>query len=349
MNILQVCPRYFPDIGGVETHVQEISERLVRHGHQVEVVCTDPRGFHPRQDCINGVHVRRFRSFAPNDAYFIAPGMVQYIRTFDTEILHAHGYHAFPALFARIAIKDKRFIFTPHYHGKGHTTLRNTLLKFYDPWGRTIFNRADRIICVSGYEKNLILEKFGIRKEKFVVIPNGLNISEFTTVTGKKNPTRLLHVGRIEKYKGIQHIIEALPKMPEYTLTLVGKGPFEPELRHLAAVLGIAGRITWKKDLSRQELIQEYASAGIFISLSSFEAYGITVAEALVSGLQVIVNRNGALQEFVDEGTCIGIDPSSENIVEAIRSLKPTTGYQKRILDWDEVVKRIIETYADNE
>ncbi len=70
MNILQVCPRYFPDIGGVETHVQEISERLVRQGHHVEVVCTDPRGVHPSQDCINGVHVRRFRSFAPNETSF---------------------------------------------------------------------------------------------------------------------------------------------------------------------------------------------------------------------------------------------------------------------------------------
>jgi glycosyltransferase involved in cell wall biosynthesis len=347
MNIIQVCPRYFPAIGGVETHVQEISERLVRNGHHVEVICTDPRGVHPRLDCINGVHVRRFWSFAPHDAYFIAPGMFRYIRTLDADILHAHGYHAFPALLSKIAVKDKRFIFTPHYHGKGHTPLRNMLLKCYDPCGRTIFNRADRIICVSGYEKNLIIKKFGIPAEKLVIIPNGLNLSEFSTFTDKRNTTRLLHVGRIEKYKGIQYIIEALPKMPGYTLTLVGKGPFESELHRFAAEQGITDRIIWKKDISRQELMDEYASAGIFISLSKFEAYGITVAEALVSGLPVIVNRNGALQEFVDGESCIGIDPSAENLTEAIRSLKTTTGYRKRILDWDEVTGKIIETYSN--
>lgn len=345
MHIIQVCPRYFPDIGGVETHVQEISERLARQGHQVEVVCTDPRGVHPKQDCIHGVQVRRFRSFAPNDAYFIAPGMFRYLRTRDAEILHAHGYHAFPALFARMALKKERFIFTPHYHGRGHTPLRNMLLKCYDPCGRTIFNRADRIICVSGYEKQLITKKFCLSGEKIVIIPNGLNLSEFTNVTRKKNPHMLLHVGRIEKYKGIQYILEALPKIPEYTLTIVGKGPFEPELRHLAAIQGITDRIIWKKDLSRQELIQEYASAGVFISLSSFEAYGITVAEALVGGLQVVVNRNGALQEFADGKTCVGIDPSAENLVAAIRSLKPATGYRKRILDWEDVVERTIQIY----
>lgn len=346
MNIIQVCPRYFPDIGGVETHVQEISERLLRQGYHVEVVCTDPRGVHPEQDCINGVQVRRFRSFAPNDAYYFAPMMVSYLKKCEGSVLHAHGYHAFPALFASMAVQSKRFIFTPHYHGRGHTPLRNTLLKCYDPCGRTIFNRADRIICVSGYEKQLITKKFCLSGEKIVIIPNGLNLSEFTKVTRQKNPHMLLHVGRIEKYKGIQHILEALPKIPEYILTLVGKGPFEPELRRLAAIQGIADRIIWKKDLSRQELIQEYASAGVFISLSSFEAYGITVAEALVGGLQVVVNRNGALQEFVDGETCVGIDPSAENLVEAIRSLKPATGYRKRILDWDEVVEKIIQTYS---
>jgi glycosyltransferase involved in cell wall biosynthesis len=350
MNIIQVCPRYFPDIGGVETHVQEISERLVRQGHHVEVVCTDPRGVHPSQDCINGVHVRRFRSFAPNDAYFFAPGMFRYIRSFDADILHAHGYHAFPALFARMAAKKKIFIFTPHYHGKGHTPFRNTLLKFYEPCGRSILNRADRIICVSGYEKYLITNNYGPREEKFVVIPNGLNLSEFMVASdpGTKNPSRLLYIGRIEKYKGIQKIIDALPDLPEYTLTLVGKGPYESELRHLAVEKSVSDRITWKNDLSRQELIQEYSSAGVFISLSSYEAYGITVAEALASGLKVIVNRNGALQEFVDDEMCIGIEPSAERLVQAIHSMKAPSVYKKKIFDWDEVVEKIIQTYSDD-
>ena len=73
MKIIQVCPRYYPDIGGVETDVKEMSERLVRKGFEVEVVCTDPSGKHPKEEFINGVEVRRFRSIAPYDAYFFAP------------------------------------------------------------------------------------------------------------------------------------------------------------------------------------------------------------------------------------------------------------------------------------
>ena len=81
------------------------------------------------------------------------------------------------------------------------------------------------------------------------------------------------------------------------------------------------------------------------ISLSSFEAYGITVAEALASGLQVIVNKNGALEEFVDGTTCIGIEPSAKNVIGAIRLLKPSQSYQKRIIDWNEVGERTVKTY----
>jgi glycosyltransferase involved in cell wall biosynthesis len=220
------------------------------------------------------------------------------------------------------------------------------LLTFYNPLGRAIFNRANRIISVSEYEKNLIIGKFCIPEERFSVIPNGLNLSEFKGIIGAKDPHRILHVGRIEQYKGIQHVIGALPELPEFTFTIIGKGPYEHSLQQLAADKGVSDRVTWKKDLSRNELLQEYASAELFISLSSFEAYGITVAEALASGLQVIVNKNGALEEFVDGTTCIGIEPSVKDVIGAIRLLKPCQGYQKRIMDWNEVVERIIETYS---
>lgn len=346
MKIIMVCPRYHPDIGGVETHVKEISERLVKRGHIVEVVCTDPRGVYPGKDLINGVHITRFRSFAPNDAYYFAPRMVFYLKKCEGSVLHAHGYHAFPALFASMAVQSKRFIFTPHYHGRGHTWFRNILLMGYNVVAKRIFYQADKIVCDSEYERELVMKKFPVQKDTFVLIPIGINVHEFSTFNATRDPQRLLYIGRIEKYKGIHHIIEALPALPEYSLVIVGKGPYEEELHQLARTLDVQHRITWKKDLSREDLIREYKSAGIFISLSSFEAFGITVAEALASGLQAIVNHEGALAEFIDGEMCIGIEPSAERLVQAIHSLKAPSVYQKKIFDWDEVVEKIIQTYS---
>ncbi len=348
MKIIQICPRYYPDIGGVETLVQEISERLVRRGHEVEVVCTDPRGIHPKKGLLNGVHISRFRSFAPNNAYYFAPQMLAYLRHSSVPVLHAHGYHAFPALFGEMAAQGKKFIFTPHYHGRGHTWFRNLLFRMYDPIGKKIFHRADKIICESEYEKQLIINKFNIQEKKIEYIPNGINFAEFTGIQADRDPFKLLYVGRIEEYKGIHHIIEALPRLPDFTLTVVGKGPYERELKRIASEFNVLPRITWKKDLSRNELIREYKSAGVFISLSSLEAYGLTVVEALASGVPVIVNNEGALAEFIDGGMCRGIEPSSGNLISAIEQIQGDHEYWKLISDWEEVVSRTIKVYESD-
>lgn len=350
MKIIQVCPRYYPDIGGIETHVKEISERFVQFGHSVEVVCTDPSGILPLNDSIKGVKITRFRSFAPYNAYYFSMGITRYLKSCEYDVIHAHGYHAFPALFAKMAAQNKKFVFTPHYHGKGHTPFRTLLLGIYNIVGKTIFNRADRILCDSEYEKRLIKHNFNIDDERMVVVPMGLNLKEFVYNTSTRDPKRLLYIGRIEKYKGIQHIIKALPHLQGYSLVIVGKGPYEKELRVLARKIGVTERITWKKDISREDLLKEYANAEFFISLSSHEAYGITVAEALASGLKVIVNKHSALEEFIDQRTCLGITPNAENIIDAIRTMKTDANherYKKRILDWDEVANKIMEVYCE--
>ncbi|NQE45999.1 D-inositol-3-phosphate glycosyltransferase [ANME-1 cluster archaeon GoMg2] len=345
MKIIQVSPRYYPDIGGVETHVKEMSERLVRKGFEVEMVTTDPSGKLRNEDVIKGVKVRRFRSVAPNDAYFIAPQIYFYLKKANCDVIHAHNYHALPAFFAALAKNDRKFVFTSHYHGKGHTVLRNILHKPYKFFGSTIFKNADRIICVSLYEKKLIKKNFGCSDEKLLYIPNGINLEEFRIKGSVKNEKAILYVGRLEKYKGVQHIIEALPYLDGYRLVIVGKGPYEGELRKLASSINVDGRIEWLKDLPREELLEQYKSAGVFVSLSSFEAFGITVAEALASETPCIVAKRGALEEFVDNKMCIGIEPSAENLVRVISQIKRDTTSTKAIKDWNEVVERIIRVY----
>ena len=62
MKIAQVCPRYYPYIGGVETVVKEVSERLVQKGFEVDVLSQDPLNKYPAVESINGVLARRFKT-----------------------------------------------------------------------------------------------------------------------------------------------------------------------------------------------------------------------------------------------------------------------------------------------
>lgn len=354
MKIAQVCPRYYPDIGGVETHVQEISERLVKRGFDVEVVCTDSTGNLHKRGIINGVMVTRFRSFAPGNAYYFSPQMYFYLKNRSYDMIHVHSYDALPALFAALAKNGRRMVFTPH--SSGHTFIREMLHKPYRLIGSRIFKKADKVIFVSTYERLKFIKDFSLPEGKVKMISNGLNLEEFANIGhGRKgdNESTLLYVGRLEEYKGVQHIINALPMLRDSRLEIIGQGPYEHDLRKLAEKLLVTERINWYKQMTREELLRHYAFADVFITLSRYESYGITVAEALASRTPCIVAAGSALGEFTDGKRCLGIEApiTTDKLVGAIWQLRESHIKDNMeienlpIHDWNDVTDKIIEVY----
>ena len=351
MRILMVLPRYFPVLGGVEEHVRNISERLARQ-HEVTVFTTDPSGRLAREESINGVLVRRSRGFSPQNAYHISIAMLQELKRSEFDIVHAHNYHAFPAFFSRYAGRE-RFIVTPHYHGHGSSLLRDYLLKLYKPLGKKIFQEADRVIAVSKHEKALLMRDFTINGD-IAVIPNGIELAEFKaikTADRKGAPGRtILYVGRLEEYKGIQYVVQALPLLEDDVhLEIVGNGPYKKHIFSMVAKLGLEGRVRFYHDLSREDLLSRYAGADLFILLSRFEAFGITVGEALASGTPCIVANTSALSEWVDNRNCMGIDYPI-NIDDLAGLIKQTIGHrvgEVQLWDWDRVAQETVKIYEE--
>lgn len=348
MKILQVCPRYKPQIGGVETVVEEISRRMATKGHDVSVVTTDPSGVLPSTETIDGVRVYRFHAYAPGDAYYLSLPLRKFLRTQDCDVVHAHGYHAFPALFAR-SCKYYRFIFNPYYHGRGHTPFRNALLKAYRIVGAGVFREADAIVCNSEFEKSLVCRDFPAYCGKARVISPGIDKREFQGITPyPKNEKLLLYAGRLEEYKGVQHAVRALKYLPDYRMLVIGRGPYKAELKRLADREGLGDRVRFMEGLLRKELLRWYATADAFVMLSSFESYGITVAEALAIGTPCVVAKAASLAGFVDGGLCRGVDlpVSPERLAREIEMVNRIP-YRKEILDWDDAATRMLAVYQE--
>jgi glycosyltransferase involved in cell wall biosynthesis len=356
MKIAQLCPRYHPYIGGVETHVKEISERLVKKHFEVEVLTTDSSGKLPKEEIINCVKVRRFKSWAPNENYHISEELRKYLmrNSNDYDIIHAHSYHDFPAFYAAEAKRENKFIFAPHYHGTGHTFLRSLLHIPYKFLGKKIFEKADKIICVSNFEKSLILRNFKVDVKKVVVIPNGLNLQEFRDLKKQvRNYKIILYVGRLERYKGVHYLIEVLPKLDDYiVLEIVGKGPFKRYLVKLAKKLKVENRVRFFQDLPRSRLLQKYADADLFVLLSKHEAYAISVAEALASGTPCIVSNTSALQEWIDNENCFGVSyPINFNKLASLinniigKNIAIKNILESKLLDWNEVTEKLVKLY----
>jgi len=352
--LAQVCPRYYPYMGGVETHVREISERLAKKGFIVEVLTTDPSGKLLKEDIINSVKVRRFKSWAPNENYHFSKELKKYLvrNSNNYDIVHAHSYHDFPALYAAQVKNRNKLVFTPHYHGTGHTLFRSLLHIPYKFLGKKIFENADKIVCVSNFERSLVLRNFKVDEKKVALIPNGLNLEEFKGFKKRVENCRIiLCVGRLERYKGVHYLIEALPKLDDdIVLEIVGKGSFKEHLVKLAKKLKVENRVRFFQDLPRNELLQRYVDASLFVLLSRHEAYGICVAEALASKTPCIVANESALSEWVDGKSCFGVKYpiNIDDLAELIHRLMNKSVEIVKLPTWDNVVDRLGSLYNEN-
>ena len=350
MRILQVCPAYYPSVGGVEEHVRKISEELAKK-HEVTVATSDfPKNMF-KEKVMDGVVIRRFKYWAPKTAYFFSRGMKTYLmdKSSDFDIVHAHSFHAFPALYAASAKKSNKLVFTPHYIGAGSTRFRKLLHIPYKYWGGSIFKKSDRIISTSSFEKNMIIRRWKVDPNKIVLIPNGVDLENLRTIKNKKDHKSVLCVSRLEKYKGVQYAIMAMPFLSDdVILEIVGRGSFKEKLIALSEKLGVRERVKFHAYLTRGELLQKYADADLFILLSERENFAICVAEALAACTPCIVANRMALQEWIDNKNCYGIN-FPVDIGKLAELIKSTIGKKVdglRLLTWSEVAQRIAELYA---
>jgi len=353
-----VCPVPFgtPE-GGIAEYVNNVSKILARR-HDVTVYGTNPKQRFPRIQNINGVKVERFKHYAPSGAYLFSLELPLRLRESEFDVVHGHGYHSFPLHFCTLA-KCKKFIVSTHFHGCGHTVFRDSLLRLFRPFGKRTLCKADKIVAVSEHEKSLLEKMFKFDSSKIVVVPNGLNLSEFSDLRRHKREFKsILYVGALQRYKGPQYLLDVLPKLDDdVVLEIVGKGPLRESLESRAKALKICDRVFFYQDLPRAELLQKYADADVFVLLSRYEAYSIVVAEALTAGKTCIVARTSALTEWIDEENCFGMD-FPINITKLARLVKnvldagPNNNATRKwignkILDWKDAAKRLENIYLN--
>jgi glycosyltransferase involved in cell wall biosynthesis len=358
MNLLYVTTRYPPHAGGVETHVAELAERFAARGHDVTVLTADAgtragsgagdaggraRAL-PYRERRNGVEVCRHRGFAPGGAFHVAPGIAPAVRRVHADLVHAHNYHSLPLLFAVLgAPAATPLVATPHYHGASASDLRDRLLSAYRPLGGWALGRADAVIAVSDWERGRLAADFGVEG---TVVPNGLDVARFRGADPAERPRPyLLCVGRLEAYKGVQHAIRALPALddPAYDLVVAGSGPYGSDLRRIARETGVVDRVDFLGYVPEEELPGLYVGAEAFVTMSAFEAYGMTVAEALAAGTPCVVRPAGALVDWIGRADCVGVGVG--DVAAGVREAVGLSAPSDPLATWEDVVDRTAAVY----
>jgi glycosyltransferase involved in cell wall biosynthesis len=130
---------------------------------------------------------------------------------------------------------------------------------------------------------------------------------------------------------------------------VVGTGSYRDELEIIAKEVSVADRVYFLGYVASQRLSRLYAGADIFLHFSEFEAYGITVAEALAAGTPCVVRRERALTDWTTLQGCAGIsdlDPNQIlNAVDEVAKSDPNVDLQT----WDDVVYSLLNVYSTNE
>jgi len=359
LRFIHVTPRYFPHIGGIESVVKELSERLVRETHSVSVYALDLNDKLPCEELINGVLVRRHKPIIGDPFFLPSFGFLRAIRNHNADIVHIHNIHTLPVIFVALLKKpNQKMIIQPHYHRFAQTWIRNLFFTFYKCLlAHIVLPRADAVIVNSRHEKKIVQEDLS-RNRSIILVPESIDVNELKSVEWSPDHSkRILYVGGLRKYKNIDKLLLAFSLLlskedEDLKLVIVGDGPEKRRLVELAYESGIENYVEWKHDLTRQQLLFEYARARVFVSLSSFESFGRAIHEAIAIGVPTIALDHGATADLVQKGLAKGVSSvKPEEIVEVIsKALKKynrieTESVSRYFVDCEEYFNELKKVY----
>ena len=328
MKILMLTWEYPPRIvGGIARVVHDLSKRLIKDGHEVTVVTYRDSADVPEYENDKGVNVYRV------DNYMIHPNnFIDWIMQLNfnmlskaTEIINKEGgfdvihAHDWLVTYAAKSLKnayDIPIVATIHATEAGRNSgIHDETQRYINDTEWLLTYEATEVIVNSNYMKNEIQRLFGLPFDKINVIPNGINLSNFTGIErdydfrrqyAMDNEKIILYVGRLVYEKGVQHLIAAMPKIlsnyNDAKLIIAGRGGMMDELRTEASNLGLNDKIYFTGYLNSKQVQKMYKCADVAVFPSTYEPFGIVALEAMLAGVPTVVSDVGGLDEIVTHG-----------------------------------------------
>jgi glycosyltransferase involved in cell wall biosynthesis len=201
------------------------------------------------------------------------------------------------------------------------------IVTFLLEWVIPLFYREIRTIAVSESTRSDLVRR-GFRAENVEVIPNGVDLSFYTPQLGSKTvrPT-LLFLGRLQRYKRVDLIIEAIANLAvegvHVHLSIAGAGEQASSLSKLANRLGVDDRVELLGFVTEQMKLDLLRSSWLHVLPSSKEGWGISVIEAAACGtLSVASDAPGLRESVIHEETGLLVrHGDAEALTGAIASL----------------------------
>jgi glycosyltransferase involved in cell wall biosynthesis len=330
MRILVVTPSYLPIVGGAETGIYEIYNRIAVN-HQVRIMTphipakdVGLQGFEDQFYLRDLIEVHRFYDFItfgktglkqlwqkiiPPVSLSYLPAVRKEIRTFKPDIINIH--YLFPSALALRAIR--KYTDIPVLLSLVSRTdvlhQENLLFQWHPTFIQNTLKAASAATALTSYMLN---DSPAARQIK--IIPYGADINRFSPSVGGEIVRNRYGIGqsrilftlqRLQRVKRIDFLIESLKHLVaadrDVVLVIGGKGPEEHYLRALVDELQLSDRVIFAGFISEAELPAYFAAADLFVFSSASETFGIVLAQALSSGTPIAALDSTCVAEVVTD------------------------------------------------
>lgn len=223
-------------------------------------------------------------------------------------------------------------------------------LYYYVIYDLTFIRGADAIIATSNEQERIIEKTYFIEKERIFKVFNGIDPKLFVYNKNEsiKNKYKLLFdtnfilsIARLERDKGIQNIISALPcilkELPYTKLMIVGDGSYAPKLKKQVSTLNLENNVIFTGMLPFESLPDYFNACDVFVNPTIRQnGYDLTILEAMACEKPVVVSNIGSVPTAVEDGI--------DGILVPPGDVKKLADAVVRVLKDKELTERLGET-----
>lgn len=281
----------------------------------------------------------------------------------DFDVIHAHDWMTYPAGIMVAAQTGKPLVI--HVHSTEFDRSGEHVNQMIYDIERHGMHAADKIIAVSYFTKNIIINRYGISEDKVEVVHNGIERNKlcqrFTEETGIKNDEKIvLFMGRITMQKGPEYFLLAAKKvlevMDNVKFIMAGSGDLMNKAVEMAANLGIGNKVLFTGFLRGEDVQKIYRMADLFVMPSVSEPFGLVPLEALGNDVPVIISKQSGVSEVLSHALKVDFwdtDEMANKIVAVLRyqplqmTLREYGNYEVRKLRWHDAAEKCLKVYQE--
>ncbi len=280
-------------------------------------------------------------------------------REFD--VVHAHDWMTYPAGIAVAAVSGRPLIV--HVHSTEFDRSGEHVNQVIYDIERQGMERADKVITVSHFTRNIVIGRYGISGDKVEVVYNGVerNGSWALDETGITTDEKIvLFLGRITMQKGPEYFLQAAKKvlgvMDNVKFVMAGSGDLMHRSIELAAELGIGHKVLFTGFLRGEDVQKIYKIADLYVMPSVSEPFGIAPLEALDNDVPVIISKQSGVSEVLMHALKVDfwdVNEIANKIIAVLKfpplemTLRSHGNFEVRRLRWKDAAAKCARIYEE--